>query len=245
MVIETQKLKKSLVQNILDSHIIWTKSEKSFILNNCLNKDIERISWLIHLREAFMNAPTHESEEAFEFLLRALQEDIDDTRDLILYQLLLLQDNEMFTHAIRILMTDEYELYLPAMGMVQDLTSTRLYQKLKPILILPLSQKRKATLSGLTISQAVENLSDMIVNPKFQINHWIRATALYALRRLGSPKGIMAAETALSDYHPIVLEAAIWTLVRLQSDKDLLHQKLLTIPTSRLSHLSLDKLLES
>ena len=162
LIIDTQKLKKSLVQNILDAHIIWTKSEKTFILNQCLNKDIDRMSWLIHLREVFMNAPTHESEESFEFLLRALQEDIDDTRDLILYQLLLLQNNEMFTHAVEILMTDQYELYLPAMGMIQDLTSTRLYQKLKPILILPLSQKRKATLSGLTITEAVENLSQMI-----------------------------------------------------------------------------------
>ena len=243
--INNQKLRKTIIQNILDSQIIWIQSEKKMILRQCLEKDINRISWLMHLREVFMNAPTHESEEAFGFFLRAIQEDIDDTRELILYQLLLLKNNEMFTHAVRILLTDSYELYLPAMGMIQDLVSNRLYRKLKPTLLLPLSQKRKNTLSGLTPDAAAEALGEVIVNPPFAVNHWIRATALYALRRLGSAEGIPLAEAALSDAHPIVLEAAVWALVRLQPNQELLHQKLLTIPTSRLSRLSLDRLLES
>ena len=156
-----------------------------------------------------------------------------------------LKSNEVFVRAIRILLTDSYELYLPALGVIQDLLPNRLYQKLKSVLILPLSQKRRATLSGMTVEESVKTLSEIIQKPPVHLNHWIHATALYALRRLGSPLGAPIAEAALSDTHPIVLEAAIWTLVRLESDQKALHQKLLTIPTSRLSGLSLDKILET
>ena len=242
--IDHQKLRKTIAQTILDSAIQWTHPDKETILKQCLQKDIARISWLLHLREVFINAPTHESEEAFEFLLRALQEDIYDTRELILYQLLILKNNTLFHRAVRVLLTDNYELYLPAISVIQDLVSNALYQKLKSVLILPLAQKHKATLSGLSVSEAVLALNEILINPPVRLNHWIRSTVLYTLRRLGSPLGIPAAEAALADYHPIVLEAAVWALVRLQPDKDLLHQKLLTIPTSRLSRLSLDHLLE-
>ena len=177
--------------------------------------------------------------------MRAIQEDIIDTRELILYQLLLLENNDIFARAIRILLSDSYELYLPAIGMVQDLVSGRLYQRLKPILLLPLAQKRKEPLIGLSVEDAVKELDTVLINPPYALNHWIRTTALYALRRLGSPSGIPIAESSLSDTNPVVLEAAIWTLTRLQPDKEKLHQKLLTIPTIRLSELSLDKLLDS
>ena len=130
LTVENQKLKKAIAQNILDSGIVWTTSDKGIILRQCIQNDVARIQWLLHLREIFINAPTHESEESFEFLLRALQEDINDTRELILYQLLLFKSNEMFVRAVRILLTDSYELYLPALGVVQDLLPNRLYQKL-------------------------------------------------------------------------------------------------------------------
>jgi HEAT repeat protein len=243
--IENQKLKKTIVQNILDSGIVWTHADKKNLLKHNLKKDVERISWLLHLREVFSTAPTHEAAESFDFFLRAIQEDITDTRELILYQLLLLENNEIFTRAVRILLSDSYELYLPAIGMVQDLVSGRLYQKLKPVLLLPLAQKRKEPLIGLSVEDAVKELETVLINPPYVLNHWIQTTALYALRRLGSPSGIPIAEAALSGTNPIVLEAAIWTLMRLQSDKEKLHQKLLTIPTSQLSELSLDKLLET
>ena len=243
--IENQKLKKAIIQNLLDSGIVWIHPNKKKLLFNNLKKDVKRISWLLHLREVFSAAPTHEAAESFDFFLRALQEDITDSRELILYQLLLLENNEIFARAIRILLSDSYELYLPAIGMVQDLVPGRLYQKLKPILLLPLAQKRKEPLIGLNIEEAVRELSDVLINPPYVLNHWMRTTALYALRRLGSPLGIPIAEASLSDSHPVVLEAAIWTLTRLQPDKEKLHQKLLTIPTTRLSEISLDKLLES
>ncbi len=245
LTVENQKLRKTIIQNIIDSGIVWIHRDKKDILRHCLKKDMDRIAWLLHFREKYGSAPTHETEEAFGFLMRAIQEDIDDTRELILYQLLLMENNKMFVKAVRVLLGTTYDLYLPAMGMIQDLLPGRLYQKLKPILILPLAHKRMEMVSGLSDNEAVEGLSSIILNPPFVLNHWIRATALYALRRLGSEAGMPAAEAALTDMHPVVLEAAIWALVRLQPDKKELHRQLLKIPTSRLAGQSLDKILES
>ncbi len=244
--IDNPKLKKTIVQNILDAGIVWIRRDKKEFLRKCIKHDIERVTWLIHLRETYMDAPTHEAEEAFGFLQRAVQEEIDDTRELILYQLLLLETNPMFGRAVRILLGTDYEHYLPALGMIQDLLPGRLYHKLKPILILPLgAHKKENRLSGLSTDEAAAGLSGILLNPPFQVNHWVRATALYALRRLGADTGLAAAVQALQDPHPVVLEAAVWTLVRLQPDKKTLHRELLTVPTSRLAQLPLDDILES
>ncbi len=245
LAIENQKLRKTIIQNIIDSGIVWIHQDKKEILRHSLKQDIDRVAWLLHFREKYGSAPTHETEEAFGFLNRAIQEDIEDTRQLILYQLLLMENNAMFVKAVRILLGETYDLYLPAMGMIQDLLPARLYQKLKPVLILPLAHKRTEAVSGLTESEVIEGLSKLITDPPFALNHWIRATALYALRRLGSDAGVPIAMAALSDSHPTVLEAAIWALVRLESDKNSLHRQLLKIPTSRLVRQSLDDILES
>lgn len=245
LTIENQKLKKTIVQNILDSGIVWIHRDEKDFLRRCVKRDIERVGWLMHLKEAYMEAPTHETEEAFGFLRRAVQEEIDDTRELILYQLLLLENDPMFVRAVRILLGTAYDLYLPAMGMIQDMLPGRLYQKIKPVLVLPLAREKEKNLAVLSAEQAAVGLSGIILNPPFTVNHWIRATALYALRRLGAVDGLAAAEAALQDTHPVVLEAAVWALVRLQSDKEALHRALLAVPTSRLARISLDEILES
>ena len=245
LTIENQKLKKTIVQNILDSGIVWIHQEEKKFLCDCIKRDINRVRWLLQLKEICTEAPSHETEDAFGFLRRAIQEEIDDSRELILYQLLLLENNPMFVRAVRILLGTEYDLYLPALGMIQDLLPNRLYQKIKPILGLPLAREKEKKVAGLSAEQVAKELSDIILNPPFIVNHWIRATALYALRRLGGADGLKAAEAGLRDTHPIVLEAAIWALVRLQPDKDILHQTLLSVPTSRLAWISLDEILDS
>ncbi|MBR6411785.1 MAG: hypothetical protein IKS41_01315 [Alphaproteobacteria bacterium] len=58
LTVENQKLKKAIAQNILDSGIVWTTKEKGMILRQCLQKDVDRIQWLLHMREVFVNAPT-------------------------------------------------------------------------------------------------------------------------------------------------------------------------------------------
>ncbi len=243
--VENQKLKKTIIQTIIETGIIWTHRDRYSSLLTYLKEDVERIYWLLELQDKFRHAPTHESEEAFYFLRQALQEDIDDTRKLILYRLLLMSNQKMFVRAVHILLTDEYDLYSPALGMIQDILPFHLYRRIRPVLLLPLAPKPCEKYIGLTADDAVKGISEIIVNPKHAVNHWIRSTALYVLRRLGMNQGVPIAEVALSDKNPDVLEAAIWTLVRLQPDKEVLHQKLLTIPTTQLSRISLDKILDS
>lgn len=243
--LENQKLKKTIIQNIISSGTVWIHSDKKVFLRRSLKQDVERILWLLDLRAQFLNAPTHESEESFGFFLRALQEDIDDTRELILYQLLLLENNAIFIRAVRTLLGDTYDLYAPALGVIQDMLPGHLFQKMRPVLMLPLMPRPKETLTALSPDEAAERLSRVIIDAPYALNHWVRATALCALRRLGSDRGIAVAEAALNDRNPIVLEAAVWALVRLQPDKQALHQRLLALPTSCLAHISLDEILES
>ena len=93
--------------------------------------------------------------------------------------------------------------------------------------------------------QAVENLSAFLLKPPFVLPPWIKATLLYTLRKLGYEEGKSAVLAALKDTNSLVLEAAIWALVRLEKDKDELHRALLNVPTSRLVGQSIEEILES
>ncbi len=243
--IDNLKLKKIILMNLLDSGLIWTKEHKETFLRKSLKKDLSYMTHLMAFRDKYRQAPNHESEEAFGFLMRALEEVIDDARDVILYQLLLLHDNVLFEKAVRILLSQAYEYYLPAMGVVQDLLPSRLYHQLKPVFVLPLEQNREHVAIQASETEAVQALVDLLKPTVYSLSPWATACVFYCLRRLGDKSALSTLYGMLSEKHPVVLEAAIWALVRLETDQDKLHQALLKVPTADLTWPHLDALLDS
>lgn len=244
LTIDNQKLRKFIIQNVLDSGIVWIHSDKQDILRASLKRDIERIHWLIQFRSQYTWAPSTPSEEAFGFLTRAITEDIADTRELVLHQLLLLKTDKMFVKAIRVLLGSEYDKYLPAMSMIQDVLPSSLYQKLKTVLILPLEQKQHMPVQVMAAEDIAHELSQVLTAPPFTFNHWIRASILYCLRQMGHPDALAAVKSQLKETHPVVLEAAILAFVKLEKRKKEVHRVLLALPTTALVGQSLDELLE-
>lgn len=242
--IDHLKLKKIILMNLVDSGLKWTRTHKE-ALRKSLKKDLAYIARLMAFRDKYHQAPTHESAEAFGFLMRALEETIDDARDVILYQLLLLHENALFEKAVRILLSASHAYYLPAMGVVQDLLPSRFYQKLKPVLVLPLEQNRESLTPPVSESEAVAALLELVKPEGYHLSPWATACALYCLRRLGDKAALPALYNMLTVKHPVVLEAAIWALVRLEPDAEKLHRALLKIPTAELTLTQVDSLLDS
>ena len=73
---------------------------------------------------------------------------------------------------------------------------------------------------------------------------WIQANALYCLRRLGDAHGLPAVKTALKKTDPMILEAAIYALGRLEPNAEKRHALLLDIPTAALTHQNLELMLK-
>ena len=231
---------------LINSGIVWIHADKKALLLAGLNKDIERIHKSLDFIQSQTLSPTHETEEAFLFLRRALQEDIFQTRKLILLQLQLLKTHPLFSKAVRILLSPARDQYGAALGVVQDFIPAKLYKKIKPIILLnDADVKPHGPARVISEEQAVESLSQFLLKPPFVLPPWIKATALYALRKLGYEEGKDAVSEALKDKNPLVLEAAIWALVRLEKDKNELHRALLNVPTSRLVGQSIEEILES
>lgn len=241
-----QKLRRIVMTALINSGIVWIHADKKALLLAGLNKDIERIHKSLDFIQTQTLSPTHETEEAFLFLRRALQEDIFETRKLILLQLQLLKTHPLFSKAVRILLSGSRDQYDAALGVVQDFLPTKLYRKIKPIIMLGEADvKPYGPDRVISEEQTVENLSAFLLKPPFVLPPWIKATALYTLRKLGYEEGKTAVLSALKDNNPLVLEAAIWALVRLEKDKNELHRALLNVPTSRLVGQSIEEILES
>lgn len=245
MSMENQKLRKVVIHSLIDSSIVWIHKSKKALLMAGINKDISRIHFEEHFIETQTDAPTHETQEAFQFLRRAFMEDMVDTRELILLQLYLLKSHPLFSKAIRILLSDKTNQYMAALGVVQDFLPSKLYHQIKPIALMPMLPKKALPDRVVMEEQAVETLSHLLMKPPFVLPDWVKATALYALRKLGYEEGKGAVISCLNDKNPLVLEAAIWALVRLEKDEKELHKLLLTLPTTQLVGLSLEQILES
>ncbi len=245
MAADNQKLRKNIMEALINSGIVWIHKGKKVLLNKALQKDLERLHFELDFIRHHTQAPTHETEESLLFLRRALIEDVKDTRELILLQLQLLKPHPLFVKAITVLLGERTEQYETALGVIQDFLPHRLYRKIKPVALLPIENKEKAEEKVVLESSVVKAVSTLLLKPPFELPFWIKATALYCLRRLGSEDGKMAVTALLNDKNPIVLEAAIWALVRLEKDEAVLHETLLRVPTSCLAGQSLEKILES
>lgn len=245
MTADNQKLRKSVIQGLLESGIVWIHKNKKVLLTAMLNKDLERVRFELDFIDNQTQAPTHETEESLLFLRRAMLEDVHDTRELILLQLQLLKPHPLFVKAIRVLLSDKTDQYDTALGVIQDFLPHRLYQKIKPIALLPVAPKKMPEEKIVLESSLAKTLNNLLLHSPFALPAWIKATVLYCLRRLGAEEGKPAVIAALNDKNPLVLEAAIWALVRLEKDENELHKRLLEVPTSQLAGQSLEQILES
>ncbi|MBR5130383.1 MAG: hypothetical protein IKV03_04080 [Alphaproteobacteria bacterium] len=242
---DNQKLRKNVMYALINSGIVWIHKSKKAWLTKALQKDLKRIHFELDFIQNYTQAPTHETEEALLFLRRALEEDINNTRELILLQLQLLKPHPLFAKAIAILLSDKKQQYETALGVIQDFLPYRLYKQIKPIALLSLDSKMMVEERIISEKILSTKIGELLLTPPFELPSWIKATGLYCLRRLGCNEGKMAVVAALEDKNPIVLEAAIWALVRLEKDEAFLHDLLLRVPTSRLAGQSLEQILES
>ena len=245
MAADNPKLRKNVMYALINSGIVWIHKNKKVWLNKALQKDLKRIHFELDFIHNYTSAPSYESEEALLFLRRALTEDVVNSRELILLQLQLLKPHPLFSKAIGILLGDKREQYETALGVIQDFLPYRLYKQIRPIALLNLENKNMSEDRVISEKILAEKVGKLLLTPPFELPSWIKATGLYCLRRLGAKEGKQAVMAALDDKNSVVLEAAIWALVRLEKDESILHDVLLRVPTSRLAGQSLEQILES
>lgn len=245
LTIPNQKLRKAILTTLLNNGIVWIQNNRKKLLKTSIQKDITRIQFWMRFLELFGTPPTHETEEAFKYLRQGIEEDIADTRLLILYQLLLQKPHPLFFQAVQILKGADYNLYPTALGVIQDFLPHRLFQQIKPIILYPMQPIKMAEVQYHSIPQLTQSIGALITKPEFTIPSWILANALYCLRKLGDTHGLDAVRQALKKTDPLVLEAAIYALARLESDAQKRHTLLLNIPTAFLTQQNLELMLNN
>ncbi len=243
--IGNQKLRKAIIRGMIDTGIFWTHKGKYQLLRKGIMDDAKRIIWLQSFCEKYKQAPLPAAQDAFAFLTRAMWEDINETRDLVFYQLLLLNRSKMFQKAVRVLFGGNYTDYPLALGVLQDMLHKDLYMTVEQVARLPYEQKKEVFMPKITLDEAVTEISDLLLNPPFHLAAWIRSSALYCLRKMESAQGLPAVYVGLKSRNPLILESAVSALVRLEEDTERLNEILLTVPTSSLVSLQLDTIIKN
>ncbi len=239
------KLRKTIIRGMIDSGIFWKHHSKYKFLKDNIEQDTQRIIWLSAFLDKYKNAPTAESQDAFSFLNRAMSEELKIARELIFYQLLLLNNTPMFQKAVRILLENNYEAYPMALAVIQDILPHKLFKTIHMVTQLPFVRKKDVITLAIKHKEAVQDISDLILKPPFYLPPWIVSCVLYCLRKLNDKNALPAVCECLKSTDLLILESAVLTLNRLESNKQEVNRILLSVPTGMLVKLPLDNLLKN
>ena len=243
--IGNQKLRKTIIQGMIDSGIFWTHPDKYEILFNGIQKDVNRILWLSELMIKYKQVVFPQTSEVFSFLIRAIQEDLKETRETILYQLLLLKDNALYIKAVKLLLLKKKENYDLAMSSLQDMLPKKLFNLVKTALVDTTRDEKALINTDITIESVTKDVLLLLNDPPFVLPDWMKATALYVLRMLECPLALGTVQKYLKSKSPLVLEAAIWAFCKLEKDEEKRHRVLIGLPTSQTLFQSLDTIFEN
>lgn len=200
-----QKLRKDILKAILDSKIVWVSRRRRKILKQSILTDIERWHWLNKNIQKCRQAPDTRLSDAFAFLLRSFEDCCQDTRLIILYQLILLYPESLIERASEILLSNAKQHHEAAFSLLKDLLPNWLCQKLEPVVLSEINNEQES----LNVSQATMFLTRLVTQPDFPIDRWIMSCALLGLKQLGNKDLLHAIKLALHTPWPIVWEAAL------------------------------------
>ncbi|MBQ8251118.1 MAG: hypothetical protein IJY92_04310 [Alphaproteobacteria bacterium] len=243
--IGNQKLRKIIIQGMIDRGIFWVHKNKYNLLFSGIQKDVNRILWLTHLLHKYRQVSFPQTSEVYAFLMRAIMEDIEETRETILYQLLLLKDNALYEKAVRLLLLKKEESKALALSSLQDMLPKKLFRLVKMALEDIKMDERAVTQMDITVDLAARDVCALLKDAPFTLPNWIKTTALYCLRMLDCQESLPVVKSYLKSKNPLVLEAAIWAFCKLERNEEERHRILLTLPTSQLVLQSLDTILEN
>ena len=228
--IAEQKLRKDILKAILDSDIILISRRRKKALKQSILNDIERWHWLQDNIQKCRQAPDARLADSFAFLTRSFEDSIQDTRLVILYQLMLLYPESVIERAVKILLNNQTRHYETAISLLQDLLPRSLWHKLYPILMNQADNESQP----LNVVQATVFLSQLVGHCAFSVDRWVQSCALYGLKQIGNEDLLPVLKTAFHTPWPIVWEAAldnldIWIEDPIQK-KDFLNSVMLQTP---------------
>ena len=131
------------------------------------------------------------------------------------------------------------------MAVLQDILPKDLFETIDMVARLPFVRKKEVVAPAVSEKEAVQDVSELVLNPPFFVSSWIVASALHCLRKLNDKNGLPAVCKCLKSTDALVLETAVKALARLESNTQEAHRILLSVPTSRLVNLPLESLLKN
>ncbi len=207
-----QKLRKDILKALLDSKIIWVRSQRQKILIPSLQRDIQRWKWLWENMQKCAQAPDPALADSFGFLMRSFEESLSDLHLILLYQIVLLYPNDLVLYAVQMILKKQISAQISGVELLQDLIPKKLYVSLRPILMASIEEQEQNGTMALDKKQAYDFLKTLILQPKFELDRWAMASALYGLKQVGNAKDLPLLKKAFATTESVVWEAGLEAL---------------------------------
>lgn len=233
------KLRKEILQAVIDSHIVWVYRQRTKILIPAIFEDIKQWHLLTHHIQKCRQAPDPALADSFGFLVRSFEQMRQDLKVILLNQLRLLYPNDLVDHAVQMVFSPIVAVQLNGIELLQDLIAHKIYHQVRPILMETFEGKTISSETGLDKQEAHTFLKQLILSPDFYLDRWTQAAALYGLKQIGSAADLPVLENAFQSPWSIVWEAAMDALnswVDSKQKKDFIREILLENPNIDLHH---------
>ena len=238
-------LKLSIIESLQDSGIVWIHRDRKRFLYQSILQD--KKEWL-EMQKMQLHAQNLNEKRLVRLknlFEEALSEEMQRTRRLVLEKLVLYSSIPLLRKAVETLKTKDFAAYAGAVSCLQDVLPKKLYRIVREILMYP------------TVSKDLSKdfSEDELMSPNIFLNSfifghfawstpWLKALALYGWRMMNQAAGIGAVTESLKSTDWIVLETALFTLGRLEKNKEKVEEITLSIPTRYLLKQNFQALLE-
>ena len=234
-------LRLSIIESLEDAEIVWVHQDRKKVLKKAIRSSAKE--WQ-EMQQMLIQAENLESTKLIkikQLFVRAIVEEMDRTRNLVLELLKLYSLAPLAQKALETLKGNDLNAYAGAVSCLQDILPSKIYTEVRPILLYPTTKEPPIQLEKMPVSAF---LNSFILNPFEWTNTWLQVLSLYAWRELGDPAGLVAVKEGLKASDWSVLEAALSALGRLEKDKSKVEEMALTVPTRYLLKQNFENLLE-
>ena len=234
------RLRIVIVRTIMAAHMIWVHKKRREIIWSSIQNDVKQWHEIQWYSEGISFADS-DVQLVLNQLKSAFQAEMNKIRQLILFQISLLNTHSLVQRSCQLLLSSDKSAYAGAVSCLQDLLPKKMYKIIQPVL---LNQTSLSENKDLNADKTERMLTQIIMNQPKWVTPWLFVLALLGLMRLESQNLMSCIEKALKSSNWLILDTALWIVGKKVADRKKAQELMLSVPARYLVQHKFQEFLE-
>ena len=238
------KLRMVIVRTIMAARMVWVHKDRREVIWLSIQNDVQQWYEMQQTLKDLCMPSDLNMQKILGRLEVAFQTEMNKLRQLILFQVLLLNTHSLVKRSCQLLLDSDTSAYAGAASCLQDLLPKKIYKTIQPVLLGEIPGLRKSENDAEAQSKAQSVLSKMILQTPKWMTPWLYVLALLGLSQMKSKNLMLVIEKALVSANWLILDTALWIVGHDVSDKQKAQELMLNVPTRYLVQHKFQEFLE-